>query len=191
MTPRKKPPRRATLTRDDWLAGAMELLRERGIGGVRILTLAQRMEVSRGSFYWHFEDLADLLESMLEWWEREMTDSVIRHTETVSGRGRNRLQALGEFILTSQMNRYDTAMRSWAQGDEKARAVVARVIQKRLGYVTSLFREAGFSLSEATARGHLLAVYIMSEGAIHMDESQETRLRLLRRQVRSLTTPSK
>ena len=188
--PAKKPRRRTTLTRDDWLAEAMELLRERGVGGVRILTLAQRMKVSRGSFYWHFKDLADLLEGMLEWWDREMTDSVIRHTETVSGRDRKRLQALGEFILTSGMNRYDTAMRAWAQGDQKARAVVARVMQKRLGYVTSLFLEAGFSPSEATARGHLLAVYIMSEGTIHMDESLETRLRLLRRQVRSLTKPS-
>lgn len=63
-------------------------------------------------------------------------------------------------------------------------------MRKRLGYVTGLFREAGFSPSEARARGHLLAVYIMSEGAIHMDESPETRLRLFRWQVRSLTRPS-
>ena len=188
--PAKKTRRRTTLTRDDWLAGAMELLRERGVGGVRILTLAQRMGASRGSFYWHFRDLADLLEGMREWWDREMTDRVIRHTETVSGRGAKRLQALGEFVLTSGLNRYDTAMRSWAQGDRRTRTVVARVMQKRQRYVTSLFREAGFSPSEATARGHLLAVYIMSEGVIHMDESLETRLRLFRRQVRSLTKPS-
>jgi len=191
VTPRKKPPRRATLTRDDWLAGAMELLRERGVGGVRILTLAQRMEVSRGSFYWHFRDLADLLDGMAEWWAREMTDSVIRYTETLSGRGARRLQALGEFILESRLNRFDTAVRSWAQGDERATAVLRRVMQKRLDYVSSLFREAGFSPREATARGHLLAVYLMSEETVHMDESVEMRLRLLRRQIRSLTKPSK
>jgi AcrR family transcriptional regulator len=84
----RKHLRRTTLTRDDWLAGAMELLRERGVGGVRILTLAQRMGVSRGSFYWYFKDLADLLDGMVEWWDREMTDSVIRHTETVPRWGR-------------------------------------------------------------------------------------------------------
>lgn len=188
--PAKKTRRRTTLTRDDWLAGAMELLRERGVGGVRILTLAQRMGVSRGSFYWHFKDLADLLGGMREWWDREMTDSVIRHTEAFTVPAPKWLQALGEFILTSGLNRYDTALRSWAHGDEKTRAVLARVIQKRVGYVTSLFRGAGFSPSEATARGHLLAVYIMSEGTVHMNESLETRLRLLRRQIRSLTKPS-
>ena len=181
--------KRTTLTRDDWLAGAMELLRERGVGGVRILTLAQRMGVSRGSFYWHFRDLADLFKGMLEWWEREMTDSVIRYTETLSGKAPTRLLALGEYILGSHLTRYDTALRSWAEGDKKAAAVLRRIMQKRLSYVTSLFRDAGFSPTEATARGHLLAVYIMSEEAIHMDESLDTRRRLLRRQVRSLTRP--
>ena len=188
---RKPPRRRTTLTRDDWLAGAMELLRERGVGGVRILTLAQRMGVSRGSFYWHFRDLADLLEGMLEWWDWEMTDSVIRFTETLSGGAPRRLRALGEFILESQLNRFDTAVRSWAQGDERVAAVLRRVLQKRLSYVTGLFRDSGFSAGEAKARGHLLAVYLMSEEAVHMDESLETRLGLLRRQIRSLTKPSK
>ena len=64
--------------------------------------------------------------------------------------------------------------------------MLRRVTKKRLGYVTGLFREAGFSPPEATARGHLLAVYLMSKEAIHMDQSLETRLRLLRRQIRSL-----
>jgi len=81
-------------------------------------------------------------------------------------------------------------VRSWAEGDERAAATLRRVQHKRLGYVTGLFREAGFSPGEATARGHLLAVYLMSESAIHLDETLETRLRLLRRQVRSLTKPN-
>jgi len=44
---------RKTLTKEDWLRAAMELLRTRGIGGVRVLPLAKELGVSRGSFYWH------------------------------------------------------------------------------------------------------------------------------------------
>ena len=62
-----------------------------------------------------------------------------------------------------------------------------RVVRKRLDYVTSLFREAGFSPAEARARGDLLAVYIMSEDSILANETLETRLRLMRRQIRLLT----
>ncbi len=43
------------------------------------------------------------------------------------------------------------------------------------------------SAADATAPGHLLAVYLMSEGVIYANESERSRLRLLRRQVRMLT----
>ena len=85
-----------SLTKDDWLNAAMELLRSRGIGGVRVLTLAQNLRVSRGSFYWHFEDHDDLLRCMLDWWDRQMTDSVIQVANESRGSPRKRLMALAE-----------------------------------------------------------------------------------------------
>jgi AcrR family transcriptional regulator len=180
--PAKKP-----LTKDDWLRAAMEMLRTRGIGGVRVLPLAKNLRVSRGSFYWHFENLQDLKDSMLDWWDREMTDSVIEHANSVRASAQARLIAVGEDVLTTHRNRYDLAVRSWAQGDKKAKRVVGRVLRKRLEYVTSLFREAGFAPTEARARGELMAVYIMmSEEAGFSDMSEAERLRVLRRQVRSL-----
>ena len=179
--------KKATLTKDDWLRAAMELLRTRGIDGVRVLTLAQKLRVSRGSFYWHFENRQDLLDSMLEWWDREMTDPVIELAGATRGSAQKRLLAAGESILREGYNEYDVAVRSWADGDKKAARVLRRVLNKRLNYISSLFRDAGFAPSEAEARGHLLAIYLMSEKAIHIDESLERRLQLLRRQVRSLT----
>lgn len=165
----------------------MEMLRTRGIGGVRVLPLAKQLRVSRGSFYWHFENLQDLRHSMLDWWDREMTDSVIEYANAADGGAQERLIAVGQDVLTADRNRYDLAVRSWAQGDKKVQKVVRRVIRKRLDYVTNIFREAGFSPAEARARGELMAVYVMmSEEADFSDKSGEERLRVLRRQVRSL-----
>ena len=178
---------RDTLTKNDWLSAAMELLRTRGIGGVRVLSLAQELGVSRGSFYWHFEDRDDLLRSMLDWWDREMTDSVIQFANERRGNPRKRMMAVAEDVVRSQRNRYETAIRTWAAGDKRAAKTLKRVVNKRLDYVTSLFKEAGFSPAEARARGDLLAVYIMSEDSILDHETLETRLRLLRRQIRFLT----
>jgi AcrR family transcriptional regulator len=178
---------RETLTKDDWLRAAMELLRTRGIGGVRVLPLAKGLGVSRGSFYWHFEDRDDLLRSMLDWWDREMTDTVIQVSNEERRSPRTRLMAVAEDVIRFRRNRYDTAIRSWAEGDKRVAKTLKRVVRKRLDYVTSLFREAGFSPAEARARGDLLAVYIMSEDSILADETLETRLRLMRRQIRILT----
>lgn len=166
----------------------MEMLRTRGIGGVRVLPLAQELRVSRGSFYWHFESRQDLLDSMLDWWERQMTDTVIEFGNTTRGSPQKRLMAVGENILTTDRNRYETAIRTWAEGDKGAAKVLRRVVRKRLDYISGLFAEAGFPPAEARARGDLLAVYLMSENSILLDESLETRLRLLRRQVRSLAS---
>ena len=178
---------RKTLTKEDWLKAAMELLRTRGIGGVRVLPLAKQLGVSRGSFYWHFENLDDLLRCMLDWWDREMTDSVIELANAAQGGPQERLFAVGEEVLTADRNRYDLAVRSWAQGDKKVKRAVRRVLHKRFDYVTSLFREAGFPPAEARARGERMAVSIMmSEEADFGDKSEADRLRLLKRQVRSL-----
>ena len=154
----------------------MNLLRTSGVGGVRVLTLAKELDVSRGSFYWHFEDHDDLLRSMLDWWDRQMTDSVIQVANESRGSPKKRLMAVAEDVVRFHLNKYDAAIRTWAEGDKRAAKTLQRVVKKRLDYVTSLFREAGFSPAEARARGDLLAVYIMSEGSILSDETVETRL---------------
>lgn len=180
------PPKKS-LSKDDWLRAAMELLRTSGVGGVRVLTLAQKLRVSRGSFYWHFADRQDLLDSMLEWWERQMTDTVIELDRARRASPRKRLVTIAERILGSELNRYDASVRSWALGDRKAKKALRRVIRKRVDYVSSLFEQAGFTPAEARAKGDLLAVYLMSESTIHMDETFDSRLRLVRGHVRSLT----
>jgi AcrR family transcriptional regulator len=181
-------PQKKTLTKDSWIRAAMDLLRTRGVGGVRVLPLARKMRVSRGSFYWHFEKRQDLLDAMLDWWDREMTDVVIDRANAARGSAKKRLLLAAEDIVANGLTRYDPAIRSWAQGDKKAAKALRRVIRKRLDYISGLFEEAGFSPAEARARGDLLAIYLMSEAAIHIEESLETRLRLVRRQVRSLTS---
>jgi AcrR family transcriptional regulator len=178
-----------SLTKDDWVERAMEVLRVQGVGGVRVLSLARSLGVTRGSFYWHFRDRRDLLHHMLDWWDRKMTGVVIQHIDQLEGTGSNRILALAELILRKDLNRYDSAVRSWAEGDREAAAAFGRVMNKRLGYVAGLFRDAGFSPRDAAARGHILAIYLMGEGAVRVGASLQTRLRFLRREVRVLTEP--
>ena len=60
-----------TLSREEWIVAAIEALRSGGIDAVRIEVLARQLGVSRGSFYWHFEDRAELLATILARWEEE------------------------------------------------------------------------------------------------------------------------
>src|SRR5436309_819503 len=71
----------ARLSKDDWLKAARLALLKRGPDAVRVEPLARDLGVTKGSFYWHFSDRADLLESLLREWEEEtglLTDALQR-----------------------------------------------------------------------------------------------------------------
>lgn len=73
----------ARLSRDDWLDAAFETVAESGFDSVRVLTLANLLGVTRGSFYWHFSDHAELIAALIERWRmREV--STHQRAETAS-----------------------------------------------------------------------------------------------------------
>ena len=58
----RAPSRRAaSLTPERWIEAATEVLVDHGIDSVRVDVLAQQLQVTRGSFYWHFRDREELL----------------------------------------------------------------------------------------------------------------------------------
>src|ERR1700730_5847645 len=46
---------------DDWIRAAFARLATEGIDAVRVELLARDLGVSKGSFYWHFQDREELL----------------------------------------------------------------------------------------------------------------------------------
>ena len=54
------------LKREDWLQAAFNAVVDGGVDKLKILTLAETLGVTRGSFYWHFADHAELLQATLQ-----------------------------------------------------------------------------------------------------------------------------
>jgi len=167
------------LTREDWLAEALEVLSSEGVGGVRVLSLATSLGVTRGSFHWHFRNRDEFLEALLEYWRIEMTETVIEHIDRIEGEPRERIHELAGFVVRTGRTHYDPAVRAWALADPMAREVVQGVDERRVKYLAGLFERAGFSPEEAVSRGGMLAVYLMGEGLILQGHPLEERLRLL------------
>jgi AcrR family transcriptional regulator len=46
------------LTVDDWVQAGFAILAEEGIKALKIDRLCRRLDVTKGSFYWHFTDIA-------------------------------------------------------------------------------------------------------------------------------------
>lgn len=56
------------LSRDDWLDAAHAAVVEGGFENLRVLQIAKALQVTRGSFYWHFSGQADLQAELLARW---------------------------------------------------------------------------------------------------------------------------
>ena len=59
---------RGRLSRQDWIEAALDVLAERGIEGVRIDRLCERIAMTKGSFYHHFDGREDLLDAVADYW---------------------------------------------------------------------------------------------------------------------------
>ena len=66
-----------TLTAADWAEAALQLIAEAGLGSLTVDTLAARLGVTKGSFYWHFKGRSELLAAALGRWEQRATAETI------------------------------------------------------------------------------------------------------------------
>ena len=132
------PPTRTP--RSSWIDEGLRALAAGGPDAVRIEPMAQALGVTRGGFYWHFEDRRALLEEMLDTWERASVDEVIERVESEGGDATARLRRL--FALASSSDgllRTDLAVRDWSRREQTVAERLRRVDNRRMDYLRSLF----------------------------------------------------
>ena len=181
----KENPQR--LTRDDWLKAALRLC-VTGIDNVKVAPLAEQMGVTTGSFYWHFKNRRELLEALLKYWEREMTDVAIETARQFEGPATDRILGLMGGVMTDRMARYDLPIWQWAQSDARASRVFNRVLKKRFSFAAWMFSQAGFSREQAEVRGRMMVIYMMGESTL-IPDSLARRKELLKLKHAILTAP--
>jgi AcrR family transcriptional regulator len=142
------------LKKQDWTVLALKVLAESGIETVRVEPLAKLMNVTKGSFYWHFKNREELFDDMLQEWEIRETDNIIKQVEAAEGDANTKLLNLMEIVAQDDCQ-LERAMRIWAANDEKAQQSLVRIDKRRLDYLEDLFLELGFSTDEAKARARL------------------------------------
>jgi AcrR family transcriptional regulator len=141
---------------NDWIAVGFDILAEQGITAIKIHRMAERLHVTKGSFYWHFRDLDDFLDSLTRRWAEEMGT---RYLATAGGPGehplarmRNRLRV----FLSHPVRMLDREMRHWARNDARAREALERTDRQIFAQMGRDLRELGFGDAEAEWRASVL-----------------------------------
>ena len=165
--------------RQRWIEEALQALAAGGPDAVRIEPLAKSLGVTRGGFYWHFEDRGALLSEMLDTWERAATDEVIERVERQGGDARAKLRRAGALTFSDDLLPIDLAIRAWARHDPAVAERLRRVDNRRLDYLRDLFGSFCPGEAEIEARSMLAFSLLIGNHFMAADHGPRTRAEVL------------
>ncbi len=171
--------------RSAWIEAALQALATGGPEGIRVEALATRLGVTKGGFYWHFEDRAALLKEMLDSWEQRVVGDVIARVESEPGEPRAKLQHLFELAMTSPADLFpdllpvELALRDWSRRDDEVAARLHRVDNRRMEYLRSLFRPICVDADDVEARCILAFSLFIGSAFIAVEHPGRSRAQVL------------
>lgn len=180
--------------RGAWVEAALQALAAGGPDAVRVETLAARLGVSKGGFYWHFTGRQALLEEMLDTWEKAVVEDVIARIESGPADPRAKLQEL--FELASELASspdglaVELALRDWSRRDGDVAKRVQRVDNRRMGYLRSLFGQFCVDENDVEARSMLAFSLFIGSNFIAAQHGEKTRPQVLQLAVDRLLSES-
>jgi len=151
----------------DWERAALDAMATSGLASVSIPRLAERLGVTKGSFYWHFDGLESLLAAALARWETAYTDRRIAHFESELPSPAARLKPWSaEAEADHQAQALYLEISNAAATRPAFAAVVARVVEKRVVFLARTYRELGFPAKAARRRA--VTAYAGYVGMLHL-----------------------
>lgn len=127
-----------------------------GVGEVKISRLCADLDVTKGSFYWHFTDLESLKEAIAERWcaETRMTLGQLSTLDELPPLDRLRIMTMR--LVDDGSWSVERALRDWARGDDKVAAVIVETDQFVFDLVQKALEDLGHGPAKARLRAGLL-----------------------------------
>ena len=142
------------LTKADWINAGWILMADKGVAAVKVEVLARQLQVSKGSFYWHFKNRQELLDGILQRWENE-TLWLIEESQKAANPKQQLVKMLTLAEEICNLPDPETAIIFWAYKDPAVQERVRVVEIKRVDYLTELLHDCGFDETEARQRAEV------------------------------------
>lgn len=141
---------RVRLQPESWVIAGFRALVRGGPQAVGVEALARELQATKGSFYWHFADLAALKLAMLQTWEQLATTDITASVKSSGLSARDQLFLLVEKVSITPSeefggNAIEPALREWGRAEPLARAALERVDRQRLADLREFLRAAGLA----------------------------------------------
>lgn len=165
---------------DAWLQAAYDTLIDTGVDGVRILPLAKRLNLSRTSFYWFFQDREELLTALVTRWKEKNTGGIVARSEAYADSVAEAMLNVFDCWLDSELfdSQLEFAIRSWALQSPSVLEEVQKADQVRIEALTQMFLRFGYDPVPADVRAR--TIYLVQIGYISMQTQEDLELRMKR-----------
>ena len=159
------------LSADDWIQAGFALLADSGPDALHLDPLCARLEVTKGSFYWHFTDLQAYRNALVQAWG-SLNDENRRPFENMPGVDPpERLSVMMQTMVAPQHWALERTMRVWAMSDDAVLASVQRSDGRVLRAVRQAFTDCGFTPEDAAMRAAV--VFAAGVGFLQVSNSAQ------------------
>ncbi len=180
--------RRLPLAKADWLAAGLRVLADEGIESVQIARLARDLNVTRGSFYWHFSDHNDLLDAIVGEWRRRNSGVMLEALEGSTSLTHGILSLFQVWVDKAPFDPcLDHAMRDWARRSPEIRETVEAEDDSRVEAIARFFRANGYEKTEAFIRARVIYFTQVSYDSMGIEEPMTKRMSYLNAYFRCFT----
>lgn len=137
------------LGKADWLDAGLAALAAEGPAALRAEALARQLNTTKGSFYWHFQDVPAFQAAVLAAWAEALIARLPTATATPPTTA---LRALAQGLAapegTSPAEQAERAIRAMALSDTAAAQAVAQVDRARHASISAFLAQIGVSNPE-------------------------------------------
>ena len=161
-------PSRQSLSAETWAAAALDAVASGGLEAIAVEPLARKLNVTKGSFYWHFANRDALLKAALELWEQQETDDVIAGLEKEPDPYTRIVNLFKRANSSYKAGRLYLALAA-ASDDVRVCETVQRVSERRLAYLEQCYRALGMDAEQAPLWATFAYATFIGNQQVHRD----------------------
>ena len=134
------------LNKNTWLLEGLKIIESDGFARITVDNLCERLQRSKGSFYFHFHNMDGYIQALMDFWLEENTLSIIRRAD--AAKDKDKRQVLYQ-LSVSQSLKLEQYIRAWGFSNETVRMMVQKADNLRLESIIAVEVHDGKNSTEA------------------------------------------
>lgn len=149
------------LTTTDWAQAALDAIATDGVDAVAVESLARALDVTKGSFYWHFANREALIDAAIKLWEERETEGLLARVGNETDPYKRIVRAFTKVDASQSASRQYLALSAAGLRYPRIADAVSRVSQRRLEYLVNCYGELNLSPDDARRwAAHAYSAYL-------------------------------